>query len=111
MYDVDFQKPTAVLLGGEGAGLPEDLAAAADTRVSIPMHGAVESLNAAVAAAVLLYEAQQRPQRSRMSLFDDEPAPVDPKTIPLAERMRPRSLDEIVGQDDLVSRRAGRCAR
>jgi putative ATPase len=38
-----------------------------------------------------------------MSLFNDEPAPVDPMTIPLAERMRPRSLDEIVGQDDLVA--------
>ena len=39
-----------------------------------------------------------------MSLFnDDEPAPVDPKTVPLAERMRPRSMDEIVGQDDLVA--------
>ena len=38
-----------------------------------------------------------------MSLFDDPPAPVDPKTIPLAERMRPRSLDEIVGQDELVT--------
>jgi putative ATPase len=38
-----------------------------------------------------------------MSLFNDEPAPVDPKTVPLAERMRPRSLDEIVGQDDLVT--------
>ncbi len=38
-----------------------------------------------------------------MSLFDEEPAPVDPKTVPLAERMRPRTLDEIVGQDDLVA--------
>lgn len=37
-----------------------------------------------------------------MSLFSDPPAPLDPKTIPLAERMRPRALDEIVGQDDLV---------
>jgi len=44
-----------------------------------------------------------------VSLFNDEPAPVDPKTIPLAERMRPRSLDEIVGQDDLV--RPGRPLR
>jgi RNA methyltransferase, TrmH family len=63
MYDVDFTHPTALLLGGEGAGLPEELTAAADTRVSIPMHGAIESLNAAVAAAVLLYEAQR--QRTR----------------------------------------------
>jgi putative ATPase len=38
-----------------------------------------------------------------MSLFDESPAPVDPKTIPLAERMRPRTLDEIVGQDELVA--------
>jgi putative ATPase len=38
-----------------------------------------------------------------MSLFDDTPAPIDPQTVPLAERMRPRSLDEIVGQDELVA--------
>jgi putative ATPase len=39
-----------------------------------------------------------------MNLFDDpEPAPVDPKTIPLAERMRPRTLDEIVGQEELIA--------
>jgi putative ATPase len=38
-----------------------------------------------------------------MSLFDDPPKPVDPNTVPLAERMRPRSLDEIVGQDELVA--------
>ena len=44
-----------------------------------------------------------------MSLFDEPPAPVDPKTVPLAERMRPRALDEIIGQDDLV--RPGRPLR
>jgi TrmH family RNA methyltransferase len=60
MYDVDFTKPTAVLVGGEGAGLPKEIAAIADARVSIPMHGGVESLNAAVASAVLLYEAQRQ---------------------------------------------------
>ena len=60
MYDVDFTQPTAILLGGEGAGLPEDLLTGADTRVSIPMHGNIESLNAAVAAALLFYEAQRQ---------------------------------------------------
>jgi TrmH family RNA methyltransferase len=60
MYNVDFTKPMALLLGGEGSGLPDDLAAAADTRVSIPMHGGIESLNAAVAAAVVLFEAQRQ---------------------------------------------------
>jgi tRNA G18 (ribose-2'-O)-methylase SpoU len=64
MYEADFTHPTAVLLGSEGAGLPADLLDASDTRVSIPMHGNVESLNAAVAAAVLLYEAQR--QRVRL---------------------------------------------
>lgn len=63
MYAVDFTQPTAILLGGEGSGLPEDLLTSADTRVSIPMHGNIESLNAAVAAAVLFYEAQR--QRNR----------------------------------------------
>ena len=38
-----------------------------------------------------------------MSLFDDDrPAPVNPQSIPLAERMRPRTLDDIVGQDDVI---------
>jgi RNA methyltransferase, TrmH family len=62
MYDVDFRKPTAVLLGGEGAGVAQDLLDAADEQVSIPMHGAIESLNAAVAAAVVLYEANRQRQ-------------------------------------------------
>jgi putative ATPase len=44
-----------------------------------------------------------------MSLFDDAPAAVDPRTVPLAERMRPRTLDEIVGQDDVIA--AGRPLR
>lgn len=63
MYDVDFTGPSAILLGGEGPGLPEDLLNAADVKLSIPMHGGIESLNAAVAAALVLYEAQR--QRSR----------------------------------------------
>ena len=62
MHDVDFTSPTALLLGGEGAGLPDTLIAAADVRVSIPMRSGIESLNAAVAAAVLLYEAHRQRQ-------------------------------------------------
>ena len=62
MHEVDFIPPTALLLGGEGAGLPDDLIAASDVRVTIPMRGGIESLNAAVAAALLLYEAQRQRQ-------------------------------------------------
>jgi RNA methyltransferase, TrmH family len=62
MHDLDFTLPAALLLGGEGPGLPGDLIAGADARVSIPMRGGIESLNAAVAAALLLYEAQRQRQ-------------------------------------------------
>ena len=50
MWDADLRPPLAVLLGSEGAGLPEDVLAAADLRVAIPMTGTAESLNLAVAA-------------------------------------------------------------
>ena len=60
MHEVDFTKPAALLLGGEGAGLPDELVESADVRVTIPMRGGIESLNAAVAAAVLLYEARRQ---------------------------------------------------
>lgn len=63
MHELDLTPATALLLGGEGAGLPDALLADADLCVTIPMRAGVESLNAAVAAAVLLYEAQR--QRSR----------------------------------------------
>lgn len=57
----DFAQPTALLLGNEGAGLSAALIRRADVRVTIPMPGPVESLNAAVAGSVLLYEvARQR---------------------------------------------------
>jgi len=47
--------PVAWLFGNEAWGLPEELAAAADARVSIPIHGRAESLNLSTAAAVCLY--------------------------------------------------------
>jgi len=57
MHDADLSGPVLLLVGGEGGGLPEDARAGADEVVSIPMRAPVESLNVAVAAGVLLYEA------------------------------------------------------
>src|SRR5438309_6433052 len=57
LYEVDLKGPVAVLIGGEGAGLPAPVVAEADERVTIPMEAPVESLNSAVTAALLLYEA------------------------------------------------------
>lgn len=59
----DFTAPAVIVLGGEGAGLPDAVLARASSRVAIPMRTGVESLNAAVAAALLLYEARR--QRTR----------------------------------------------
>ncbi|MEO9325084.1 RNA methyltransferase [Nocardioides sp. C4-1] len=55
--------PTAWLFGNEAHGLPADLAAAADHRVSIPIHGRAESLNLATAAALCLYESARHRAR------------------------------------------------
>jgi TrmH family RNA methyltransferase len=55
-WSTTYPRPVAVLLGSEGNGLPEDALARADRRVSIPMVGTAESLNLAVAAALMLYE-------------------------------------------------------
>ena len=60
LYDVDVAWPLAVAVGNEGAGLSADLCALADVRVTIPMPGAMESLNAAAAAAIALFECVPR---------------------------------------------------
>lgn len=62
--------PTAWLFGNEAHGLPSSVVAAADHRVSIPIHGRAESLNLATAAAICLYagaRAQRRSRRGRPS--------------------------------------------
>ena len=51
-----YQAPCFVLVGNESRGLPADYEAVCDLRVTIPMRGRADSLNAAVAAAVLAYE-------------------------------------------------------
>jgi TrmH family RNA methyltransferase len=61
----DLAGPVALIIGNEGNGVPAELAAKADGAVTIPCPGPVESLNAAVAASVLLYEAaRQRAPKS-----------------------------------------------
>jgi RNA methyltransferase, TrmH family len=58
--DVDFNKACALLIGNEGAGLGAEWMRMADERVTIPCPGPVESLNAAVAGSLLLYEASRQ---------------------------------------------------
>jgi TrmH family RNA methyltransferase len=58
--DFDWRIPTALVMGAESAGLSEKEVAATDKSVAIPMQGLTESLNVAVAAGILLYEAHRQ---------------------------------------------------
>jgi TrmH family RNA methyltransferase len=57
---VDLAGPVAFIIGNEGNGVPFDLVRKADGALTIPCPGPVESLNAAVAASILLYEAARQ---------------------------------------------------
>lgn len=56
-YELDLKGPVIIAVGNEGAGISEEVLKLSDYKVKIPMPGGAESLNAAVAAAVMMYEA------------------------------------------------------
>lgn len=56
-FEEDISKGIALVIGNEGNGISDEVLSIADIRVSIPMKGEIESLNAAVSAAILMYEA------------------------------------------------------
>lgn len=60
---VAYQAPSFILIGNESQGMPASYAAAADVRVKMPMMGKADSLNAAVAAAVMAYEILNQHRR------------------------------------------------
>jgi TrmH family RNA methyltransferase len=62
LFDADLRGSLAVLLGAEGAGLPREVLDSADDQLTIPMNPAVESLNTAVTAALVVYEGRRQRQ-------------------------------------------------
>ena len=58
--ECDLRAPSAILLGSEGAGLSQSRIGAADAAITIPMSGPVDSLNVAIASALMLYEASRQ---------------------------------------------------
>ena len=60
LFESDLRGPIAILIGGEGPGLAPSQVDAADEHVSIPMQPLVESLNTAVSAALVVYEARRQ---------------------------------------------------
>jgi TrmH family RNA methyltransferase len=70
-YDaVDWTQPSALIVGGEASGAGQEAAQIATGRVSIPMTGGAESLNAAMAATVILFEAARQ---RRISALKETP--------------------------------------
>lgn len=66
VYDEeDYRGKTAFLIGNEGNGLRDEVADCADIRIRIPMKGQAESLNAAVAASVLMFEVSRQRRKSK----------------------------------------------
>ena len=57
LYEADLKGPAAIVIGSEGDGMGRLVAETCDFKVSIPMKGKLNSLNASAAAAILLYEA------------------------------------------------------
>lgn len=66
--DVDYTRPTCILLGNEKHGVSNEAAELADAHIIIPMLGMVQSLNVSVAAAIILFEAQR--QRREAGFYD-----------------------------------------
>ena len=58
-YDADLSKDTAIVIGNEGNGMSEEFEKNTDINVKIPMSGSIDSLNAAVAAGILMYQSRR----------------------------------------------------
>ena len=75
IMDIDFTRPTAIILGNEHRGMDPDVKVHVPDEIYIPMFGMVQSLNVSVAAATILYEAMRQRRAAGMygqSSLDDE---------------------------------------
>lgn len=77
--EIDYTKPTAIILGGEKHGISSEALKLADQDIIIPMMGMVQSLNVSVASALILYEAQR--QRQLAGMYDRPESALDNQTI------------------------------
>lgn len=66
--EIDYTKPTLIIVGNEISGVSEEILKYADKNIIIPMYGMAQSLNVSVATAVILYEAQR--QREAKGLYE-----------------------------------------
>ncbi|QHQ59877.1 23S rRNA (guanosine(2251)-2'-O)-methyltransferase RlmB [Anaerocolumna sedimenticola] len=64
--DVNYPEKCAILIGNEANGLSDEIAGMSDQYIKIPMEGSVESLNAAIAAAILMYEVYRQRRKNKV---------------------------------------------
>ncbi|MCA2016303.1 tRNA (guanosine(18)-2'-O)-methyltransferase TrmH [Vibrio tritonius] len=77
--EIDYTKPTAIILGSEKTGISKQALDLADQDIVIPMVGMVQSLNVSVASALILYEAQR--QRQAAGMYERDTSLLPPETI------------------------------
>lgn len=77
--DIDYTKPTAIIVGSEKEGISKQALALADQDIVIPMIGMVQSLNVSVASALIMYEAQR--QRQAAGMYQQEKSQLPEETI------------------------------
>lgn len=77
--EIDYTKPTAIILGQEKEGISDKALELADHHIMVPMVGMVQSLNVSVASAVVLYEAQR--QRQLAGMYNKEYSSLSKKEI------------------------------
>jgi len=77
--DIDYTKPTAIIVGSEKEGISKQALALADQDIVIPMVGMVQSLNVSVASALIMYEAQR--QRQAAGMYQQEKSQLPEETI------------------------------
>ena len=97
--EIDFTRPTILVMGNEKEGVSPEVAALADATIIIPMHGMAQSLNVSVASAVILYEAER--QRREAGMFE---------RASLSEEEIDRRLKAWCERDGLLRKSRGRVA-
>jgi TrmH family RNA methyltransferase len=71
LYELEFEPRTAIVLGSESQGLPEEFRTSGLQEISIPMPGGAESLNVAVAAGIVMYEYRRQSDLRAASRSDN----------------------------------------
>lgn len=95
--EIDYTKPTLLVMGNEKEGVSKELLSLADHKVIIPMQGMVQSLNVSVATALILYEAQR--QREEAGVYE----------LPqLDKEMREKIKEDWLYRDIIARRSKGR---